>query len=60
VPISAVGPSLFADLGHQLIVQSVFAGAPVQTGFGGGGDVALDGLAVQAHQRPDRACPLAA
>ena len=60
VPIAAVGPGLLADLGHELVVQSVFAGAPLQAGLGRGGNVALDGLSVQAHQHRDRACPFAA
>ena len=60
VPIAAVGPGRLAHLGQEPIVQAVFAGVPVQTGFGRGGNVALDGLSVQAHQRRDRACPFAA
>ena len=49
VPIAAVGPGLLANLGHEPVVQAVFASVPLQTGFGRGGNVALDGLSVQAH-----------
>ena len=60
MPIGPARPGVLAHLGHQLVAQRAFAAVPGQAGLASGGNVALDGLAVQAHQRRDRACPLAA